>query len=95
MDGRRLYVTSEFNENGRLKTNPHIGVVNIYDVIKNLLPSQEKVLADGVIDINGNSLALSKEQFAKNILYKNDGFENVDFEGFRAVFDRLMVILQF
>lgn len=95
VDGRRLYVTSEFNENGRLKTNPHIGVVNIYDVIKNLLPSQEKVLADGVIDINGNSLALSKEQFAKNILYKNDGFENVDFEGFRAVFDRLMVILQF
>lgn len=95
VDGRRLYVTSEFNENGRLKTNPHIGVVNIYDVIKNLLPSQEKVLADGVIDINGNSLALSKEQFAKNILYKNDGFENVDFEGFRAVFDRLMDILQY
>ena len=95
VDGRRLYVTSEFNENGRLKTNPHIGVVNIYDVIKNLLPSQVKVLADGVIDINGNSLALSKEQFAKNILYKNDGFENVDFEGFRAVFDRLMDILQY
>lgn len=59
-NNRRLYVTSEFNENGRLKADLHIGVKNNHDVKKYIDPSQEKIQCDEVIDLNGNSFALSK-----------------------------------
>ena len=36
-----------------------------------------------------NILALSKENFATNILNSIAPFDSVDFSGFRAVFDRL------
>ena len=66
-NGRRLYITSEFNENGRLIENVKIGVKNNHDVKNYIQPSKEKIQADEVIDIDGNSLALSKEMFARTI----------------------------
>ena len=92
--GRRLYVTSEFNKDGRLVSNLRIGVKNIYKVKNFITKEKEKVQADEVIDIEGNSLALSKEQFATNILEKKEPFDNMDFNGFRPLFDRLMYVLQ-
>lgn len=93
-NGRRLYVTSEFNENGRLNANHSIGVKNNHDVKNYITLDKEKIQADEVIDVDGNSLALSKEQFASNILEKNEPFANVNFDGFRPFFDRLRSILQ-
>ena len=93
-DGRRLYTTSEFNENGRLKSNPEIGVKNNHDVKKYINPANEKIQADEVIDITGRTLALSKEAFATNILEKTEEFSNVNFDAFRQVFERLQKILQ-
>ena len=93
-NGRRIYITSEFEENGRLKSDHRIGVKNNHDVKNYILPEREKIQADEVIDIDGNSLALSKEQFATNILEKNGDFANVNFEAFRPVFDRLLSILK-
>lgn len=93
-NGRRMYVTSEFNENGRLESNHNIGVMNNHDVKNYIMPEKEKVQADGVIDVDGNSLALSKEQFASNILEKREGFASVDFSAFKPVFDRLRALLQ-
>ena len=49
----------------------------------------EKIHDHDVIDIGGISLALSKENFATNILNSIAPFDSVDFSGFRAVFDRL------
>lgn len=92
-NSRRLYVSSEFNENGRLVADLHIGVKNNHDVKKYIDPSQEKIQCDEVIDLNGNSLALSKEQFAANILNKTEPFDRMDFSGFRAVFDRIKNLL--
>lgn len=93
-NGRRMYVTSEFNENGRLASNHNIGVKNNHDVKNYITPDKEKIQADEVIDVDGNSLALSKEQFAINVIEKRGVFANVDFDGFRPLFDRLKSILQ-
>lgn len=93
-NGRRIFVTSEFNENGRLKSDPKIGVKNNHDVKNYVKPENEKIQADEVIDISGKSLALSKEQFATNILEKTRNFSNVNFEAFKPVFERLHEILQ-
>ena len=93
-NGRRIYITSEFNENGRLESDHKIGVKNNHDVKKYIQPEKEKIQADEVIDIEGNSLALSKEQFASSILEKKGGFANVSFDAFKPVFDRLKSVLQ-
>lgn len=92
-NNRRLYVTSEFNENGRYKADSTIGVRNSDTVKKYIDVSKEKIYDHDVIDINGNSLALSKENFAANVLNTVPPFDNMDFSGFRAVFDRLRNII--
>lgn len=91
--GRRLYKSSEFNENGRLKTDLTISVKNFHDIKNNLCAEQEKIQAKDIVDQDGNSLALSKEDFATNILDKRGSFSNVDFEGFKPLFERLQSIL--
>ena len=40
-----------------------------------------------------NSIALSKNDFAENILHKKEGFEDIDFENFRKIFDIIQTIL--
>ena len=92
-NGRRIYKTSEFNEDGRFKSDHTIGVKNNHDVKKYIQPENEKIQGDEVINIDGKSLALSKEQFAINILNKRGDFANVNFDAFRPVFDRLRSIL--
>ncbi len=90
---RRLYVSSEFNENGRLAADLRIGVKNNHDVKKYIQKSQEKIQCDEVIDIEGNSLALSKDQFASNILNKIHPFDTMDFTAFRSIFDRIKKLI--
>lgn len=92
-NGRRLFITSEFNENGRLLANAQIGVKNNHDVKNYIEREKEKIQADEVIDVMGNSLALSKEAFATNILNHAEGFTDVSFEAFEALFDRLVEVL--
>ena len=90
-EGRRLYTSNEFNSDGRLISDPSIGVKNeniLREPRKRKIP---KIIDADVISINGESKALSKELFAQNIL--NDNFKDVSFEGFRAVFERLRIIL--
>lgn len=92
-DNRRLYVTSEFDSNGRLKTDPTVGVRNAKELKDYTDVSNEKIYDHDVIDINGNSLALSKENFASNVLLAVAPFDNMDFSGFKAVFDRLKFVI--
>lgn len=93
-NGRRMFVTSEFNVDGRLIDDNEIGVKNNNDVKNYVQSKKEKIQADEVIRTNGDSLALSKEQFATNIMNRNGDFANVDFEAFKPVFDRLRNVLE-
>lgn len=93
INGRRIFVTSEFNENGRLSTDLKIGVKNFHDVKAYVESTKEKIQADEVVDIEGNSFALSKEQFALNILNKTHPFDNINFDAFKPVFERLQNII--
>ena len=90
-DGRRLYTSDEFNSSGRLTSNPSIGVMNQKVLKEPHKCGTPKIIDSEVISISDESKALSKENFAKNIL--NDVFKDVSFEGFRGVFDRLKKIL--
>ena len=90
---RRLFVTSEFNKDGRYKADLTIGVKNTEKVKNYIETSNEKIYDHDVIDINSNSLALSKECFAANVLNAVPPFDNMDFTGFRAVFERLSSII--
>jgi len=92
-NGRRLYVTSEFNANGRLSADLSIGVKNEREIKEYLDPAKEKIHDHHVIDIQGNSLALSKEDFAVNVLDSNPPFDAMDFSGFKPVLDRLNSII--
>jgi predicted ATP-binding protein involved in virulence len=92
--GRRIYVTSEFNECGRLISNHSVGVKNFHDVKNYILREKERIQADEVIDTEGNSLALSKDQFATNIMDGIGDFANVSFEAFKTIFERVKSIIQ-
>ena len=92
-NGRRIFVSSEFNANGRLSADLSIGVKNEKEIKEYLDPSKEKIHDHHVIDIHGKSLALSKEDFAVNILDSTPPFDSMDFSGYKAVFDRLNGII--
>ena len=91
-NNRRLYLTSEFNERGRLLSNTNISVENTGKVKKYLDVNKNKIIDSEVTDGMSN-IALSKENFARNILDKTSPFDSVNFNGFRGVFDKLNAIL--
>ncbi|EIR2788087.1 hypothetical protein LWU25_004324, partial [Salmonella enterica] len=72
--GRRIYTSKEFNENGRLTENLEIGVKNHNKIKGKNNPVFDNIIDSDVIDIYGNSLALSKNDFADNILNKNERY---------------------
>ena len=90
---RRLYVTSEFNADGRYMADPTIGVRNAKELTLYLDRKNEKIYDHDVVNIKSKSLALSKENFATNILNSVPPFDSVDFSGFRVLFERLKSVL--
>ena len=52
-------------------------------------PNNVKIKGNDVFDLDRNSLSLSKENFAQNVLDKTVPFDNMDFSAFYSVFDRL------
>lgn len=91
-EDRRLYLTSEFNKIGNLKENSNIRVENSNKVKKYLDNSKEKIVDSEVYNIECKSLALSKEDFALNILNEEEGFENINFDGFKKLFEIILEI---
>jgi len=59
----------------------------------NKLKGELKILDDLVFDRDGNNVALSKNSFAENILNGSDGFANIDFSGFKPLFERIQLII--
>lgn len=89
--GRRLFLSNEFNpKDGTLITNPsirykgHLGVFNKPYVF---------VIEDKVVDSSGNSLAMSKNDFAENVRSGEGAFGAFSFDSFRLVFDVIREIL--
>lgn len=92
-NGRRIYLSDEFTEKShQLKENTSIVCNN-----KTLIDAQKKrtikIVDKEVFNNNENSLALSKEQFAENILNNVDNFANVDIIGFKNIFDVISSII--
>ena len=46
-----------------------------------------------VFDETGNNVALSKNNFADNILSENSNFLHIDFSGFKSLFERIQIII--
>lgn len=94
-NGRRLYLTSEFNLqtggmlDGTLDKNCHNNAKK--DAAKNNLV---KIIDKEVYDVTtGYDYALSKEAYAMYILFEDDAYRDVDVFGFRVLFDTIRQII--
>ncbi len=93
-NNRRLFLTNEFStRSGALLSNHSIICRNktLTDAEKN---NRVKIVDFGVIDVETDeNIALSKEDFATNILNRTPPFDNVNVEGFRALFETINLII--
>ncbi|GMO29317.1 MAG: hypothetical protein Ta2B_10290 [Termitinemataceae bacterium] len=84
-DNRRLYLTNEFSEKKHvLNTDASISTTN-KGVDASYKSGMVKIIDCGVYDVNENSIALSKDEFAKNVLNRVVPFDAVSIDGFRGV----------
>lgn len=88
-NNRRLYLSDEFYEHGRLKENREIDYKNNNGIKNNLTKKTNKIIDNSVFDGDGNNLALTKECFANYILNKTAPYNNMDFSGFESLFIKL------
>lgn len=90
-NGRRLYTSDEFSEYGFLISDSSIICQNL-ERLKNYKTYKiPKIVDSKIFSLNDGSKALSKEDFANNIL--TDTFDNISFEGFRPLFERIKKIV--
>lgn len=90
---RRLYTSSEFDDNGRLSKKLEIGVKNHNKIKGKNNPNCDNIIDSDVIDISGNSLALSKSDFADLILNKHENFRNIDFSAFEELLETIKEVV--
>jgi len=93
-DGRRLYVSSQFNDNGRLIKDIRVGVQNHNKIKGKNNIKNDNIVDSEVIDISGKSLAMSKNDFANAVLNQCDIFKGIDFSAFRELFETLSEIIK-
>lgn len=95
VNGRRLFLSDEFTELAcRLKSDSSIVCHNqtLKDAKKRKLV---KIVDCQVFDIEENSLALSKERFADNILNDLEPFSDLSVDGFKEIFQTIQRILNY
>lgn len=90
VQGRRLFDGKEFDNFG-------VSLNNTFLTDLRNKAGKLKIIDSAVYNFeereNKNNIALSKNEFAENILHKKEGFENLDFENFRKIFDIIQTIL--
>lgn len=91
-DGRRIFLSSEFNAFGRLVEDKSIAVLNASKIKSYLSIAKQKIVDSDVFDNESNSLALSKFNFAMAIESCTPPFENVDVISFHPLFETLRKI---
>lgn len=93
-NNRRLFLTNEFStRSGALLSNHSIICRNktLTDAEKN---NRVKIVDFGVIDVETDeNIALSKEDFATNVLNRVPPFDNVNIDGFHSLFETIRQIL--
>lgn len=89
---RRLYTTDEFNANsGNHKENEKIYFDGTRSKLRCKYP---KILDSNVRDIDSSAnIALSKKDFANNIVSKRGNFKDISFEYFKPIFDLFKEII--
>lgn len=89
--GRRLYTNDEFNKH----SGRHLDrTKQLWCQERNKLQRATTTVIDtGVFDANDTNVAMSKSDFAQNVLDGAVGFENLDFSGFRLTFDAIASIV--
>lgn len=91
--GRRLYLSSEFQKNGRLKMNTDISYENSIAIRSNLEINKQKIIDNGVSNGKEESLALSKEAFAKSVYEGTPPYSEMDFSSFESLFEAIEEIV--
>ena len=85
-EGRRLFLSTEFNPtSGRHRTDSRLSMGN-----RGKLPAEGrgaimKIVDSEVFDEQSRNVALSKADFAGNVLTGNGNFGTFDFEAFRSI----------
>ncbi len=94
-NNRRLYLTDEFSSRSGILKDDH----NIVCKSKALIDAEKnkrvKIVDSEVIRIDTeDNIALTKDDFATNILNRVPPFDNVDISGFRKLFETIQLILK-
>lgn len=83
LNGRRLYLNTEFDaRSSRHKENSDLSTT-----FGKLKSNQLKIIDDGVFDNTNSNVAMTKNDFADNVLNQAPGYENFDFDTFKEIFD--------
>ena len=85
--GKRLFTSAEFDKT----TGQHLDEP-LNCILLNKLGGLLKVIDDRVYNRQRENVALSKDEFAENILGQVNGFSDVDFAGFKPLFDIISMI---
>lgn len=90
-NGRRIYLSNEFNK----ETGKHIKESLTIKHINKLQARRVQIIDNGVLNTENINFALSKNQFAENILNKVDGFDSFNFEAFKLIFDNIQTVIHY
>ena len=92
-NGRRIYLSSEFNEvTGRFKEDLDINITNVNKIKGKTDENTSKIIDTEVFNKDGRSLALTKNDFAKKVYEEHPSFLKMDLDGFKPVFEILKLI---
>jgi RNA-directed DNA polymerase len=86
--GRRLFLSTEFDKT----TGQHL-MDDLNCTLLNKLGNPLKVIDERVFNRQRQNVALSKDEFAENVWGQTTEFENIDFSGFRPLFDIVSMII--
>jgi Predicted ATP-binding protein involved in virulence len=91
---RRIYLSSEFSEKGKHKTEPNLRHGNYNKIKAYIEDDKSKVIEYDVFDENDTNIALPKSDFAQYILDNQQNFDQFDISQFETVFSILDSILK-
>ena len=86
--GRRLFLSTEFDKT----TGQHL-TEDLNCILLNKLGNPVRVIDDRVFNCQRQNVALSKDEFAENVLGQIEGFSVVDFSGFVPLLEIISTIV--
>ena len=94
-NNRRLYLTNEFSARSSIMINNHFVVCKNKALIDAEKNNRIKIVDSEVIRIDTeDNIALSKDDFATNILNRIPPFDSVNVEGFKELFNTIKAIIE-